>query len=353
MYGLQIQKLVAQANNTKNYDDKIELTKQAISIADFRNDVEWGIELRKSIMEYEYYTPHFNETFLAINWFIGMSEIEPDLIDNEDFLWNYKHAISEIIYNPSISLESKNSIETDYIHRMTTSGFSKRPIYDIYYRHYITLGNAEKASHYLALRNKELHDGMSNCEACELDSDVDFELHLKNIEKAKILADPLLNHKKTCARVPLITNISFVKYFAEKGEYTIAETYYKQVLEILDSKDDKQAYFKYGFDMLNFLIKTNQMEQAVKMIEEGYNYLKNGSVHLLFFANKNIIEALRALDQNTIEIKFPEWFKLYQSNNQYHIPELIECLNQDCLLYVNQIDERNQNDEFENYYFNS
>jgi len=350
MYGIEIQKLVAKAKILKNYDDKIELIKQAVSIADSKNNIEWGVELRRMIMEFEYYTPHFYETYLIINWFVGMQSNEPDLIENEDFLWNYKHAISEILYNPSITKEAKELIEKDYVQRMTDSGFSIRPFYDIYFRYYTFLQNKDKAIEFRNLRNAEIHDYMSNCEACELDNDVDFALLLNQIDEAKDLATPLLTNKKTCARVPLITNINFTKFYTEKGELDAAKKYYQVAIDELEVKNDALVYLKYGLSLLNYLIESNQEQIALKNIEAAFPLLKNASDELHFLANRNIANCFSKMKQETITIHFPDWFEKFQPNNVYNLNELIQYFNEKVNSFIYQIDERNENDEFKNVY---
>jgi hypothetical protein len=350
MYGIDIQKLVAKAKILKNYDDKIELIKQAVSIADSKNNIEWGIELRQMIMEFEYYTPHFNETYLIINWFVGMQSHEPDLIDNDDFLWNYKHAINEILYNPTISKETKEGIEQDYLARMTDSGYSKRPFYDIYYRYYTFLQNKEKANEYRSLRNAETHDYMSNCEACELDNDVDFAIFSNQIDQAKELAIPLLSNKKSCSRVPLITNVNFTNYHTKKGDLDTAKNYYTATMVELESKNDQLAYHKYGLSLLDYLVDSNQVDVAIKNIESAFASLKNASDELHFLANRNIVNCFSKINQESITIHFPDWFEKFQSNHTYLLSDLKLYFNEKINLFIHQIDERNQNDDFKNVF---
>jgi hypothetical protein len=350
MYGIEIQKLVAKAKILKNYDDKIALIKQAVSIADSKNDIEWGIELRQMITGFEYYTPHFNETYLIINWFVGMQSHEPDLIDNEDFLWNYKHAIGEVLYNPTISKDTKEGIEQDYLARMNDAGFSKRPFYDIYFRYYTFLQNKEKANEFKALRNAEIHDSMSNCEACELDNDVEFALLSNQIEEAKDLAIPLLTNKKTCTRVPLVTNVNFTKYYSQNGDLDTATSYYTATMEELESKNDQLAYLKYGLSLLDYLVDSNQVDVAIKNIEAAFVSLKNASDELHFLANRNIVNCFSKIKQESITIHFPDWFEKLQPNHTYLLNDLILHFNQKIHLFIHQIDERNQNDDFKNVF---
>jgi hypothetical protein len=348
MYGLDIQKLLAKAKIAKNHEDKIELLKQAVSIADSKNDVEWGVDLRKTIMEYEYYTPHFHETYSIINWLIGMQEQEPDLISDDDFLWNYKHSISELLYNPTIPKEIQLAIEQDYIRRVEKSGYSKRAFYDIYYRHYTMLQHHEKASHFLALRNAETHDDMSNCEACEIDADVDFALLSDNIEQAKDLAIPLLSNKKSCARVPLITHVNLTNYYTQKGDFNNAEHHCSQALSTLEEKNDLLANLKYGLLLLNYLVQSNQVQKAITIIESIFPSLKNASSDLHFLTYQNMTLSLAQIQQEEISIHFPAWFERYQATNSYKTKDLHKHFDEKRKVFIDQIDQRNQNKDFSN-----
>lgn len=348
MYGLEIQKFVAKANLIKNYDDKIELLKQAIAISDSKNDIEWGISLRKSIMEYEYYTPHFNETYLAINWLVGMQNNEPDLIDDEDFLWNYKHVISEILYNPDIPKATQDAIEKDYLARMEKNGYSKRPYYDIYYRYYTFLKNNEKAAYFLKLRNEEANDDMSNCEACELDNDVSFSILEHKTDEALAIASPLLTNKMTCSRVPLITLINFTVHYTEIGDLEKANTYFLDAMKILEEKNDTQAYLKHGTSLLSFLINSNQLDMALTLIEKAFDTLQNASAEIHFLTYECIYKSLSKINEEKIEIQLPEWVSIYEASNQYNVQNLLNFFKEKCNEYITKIDNRNGNDDFKN-----
>lgn len=161
-HNLEIQKLLLQAQNLKNYEDQIILLKQAVHIADANNDEDWGFDLRMDLIRTEQYTAHSEESFQAFAWILNTFDNNPGLCTDEDMLHEYKWLAAVSYNNLRISRIQIENIFEDFKCRCLKAGFSLREYYNIKANYSLFMGDRYSARNNLNLRESELSDSLSS-----------------------------------------------------------------------------------------------------------------------------------------------------------------------------------------------
>ena len=256
-YNLEIQKILLNVDKLSNPDDKINLLKQAINVADANNDLDWGFDLRLDLISKEIDTSHCTDSFPAFAWLLNTYDSNTDLFEEEDFLWEYKWMSSAARRNAGISREQVESIMDDLKVRMQRNGYSDRAYYNIKYYWHLFIGEIEEARKYLKLRDDAVHDRMSHCIACELDSRVEFDLLDGNFDKAIASAHDILTKKLTCGRLPFATLCSLTTHLDKAGDPRSAEYFAKAEEELAEIENDT-SFLSDVAELIRYLAKNNK-----------------------------------------------------------------------------------------------
>ncbi len=322
MYGLEIQKLLIKKEELTLPQDKVKLLQQAITISDSNHDTEWSIHLRLEMMQEELdYLPSKMVSYEAISWIIGAYEEDPAIVDESSFLWQYKWMINYVIKNPSISKAQKDKIIEDYSMRMERNNYSLRPVYEDYYRFYTYFELEEKAKKYKAIRDSTPSDDMSDCKACELNSDFDYNLTFGSIDKAKADGNDILTEKETCARVPIVSYGNLVQKLTKENRLEEAKQYVEKGMHQLFKENEYiPRNFEYLILFAYYYSKVDN-DKAWRLLEKFYpsQATNEFSSYNIFL---NMLGILKNTDKETITIKLPEWLSFYNSHNVYSKEDL-------------------------------
>ena len=265
-HNLEIQKILLKTENLKNHDDKINLLKQAITIADANNDIDWGFDLRLDLIREETYTSHCTESFPAFAWVLNAYDNNPDLLDESDFLWEYKWMATSARRNVNISRQQVENIMEDLCKRMKRNGYTDRAYYTVRLYWHLFLGETEKAKEYLKLRDETPRDSMSHCPACELDASVEMELIDGHNDKAITLAHDLINKKLTCGHMPFGTFCNLTYYLNKSGNTNSAAEYFVKAEEEMATMDNDTSLLN-DVSLLMFYLIDNDSERAWQYFE--------------------------------------------------------------------------------------
>ncbi|MDR1340525.1 MAG: hypothetical protein LBK58_10805 [Prevotellaceae bacterium] len=299
-YALQIQKLLIQRDRISSPGDRIAMLKQAINLADTHNDVEWGFDLRLELIRDEKETSRCDESLPAFTWILDANDRNPELFDEGDFLWEYKWMLGSVRRNSSISMEQIESIAEDFKIRLSRNGYSLRPYYTTRAHMAFFLGNLDEAAKYIELRNREVRDGMANCQACELDDDVELEMRLGNFDKALAVGSNMLTKKLTCTHMPFSCYCTCVKYFQKAGDMERAHEYFQKAEADLAELSDTSQIIEIGI-MIRFLTGHDR-ERAWAFFEQHAHWNVNSEDYLDFVFSINVLPLLNGEETRVLNV---------------------------------------------------
>lgn len=343
-YNLQIQKIMVKVEEHDSPDDKIKLLKEAVSIADAHNDLEWGFDIRLEIMEEEFHTAHDNESFSAFAWLLNACDEHPDLFDEDELMWNYKWMISAARNNSGISMEQFNTIVEDFKVRLQRNGYNLRTYYaQLHYMQLFQLRNLEKAKELLDMRNKESRDGMSDCRACELDDDVTMAAELGNTDKAMELSKDLFSGKLSCAHVPYITYCTLLGHFHEHKDMEKALDIFNKAEAALLAMENDSSQIGNISTMIHFLTdydKERAWEYFAKYIHWSLECDEKSKLDISTY----VLPLLKQGGTKTLDVNAAmPW---YRADGNYNTDELYNYYLAQATDLAKRFDTRNGNSYF-------
>jgi hypothetical protein len=311
-------------------------------MADAHNDVEWGFDLRLDLIRDEKDTSRCDESLPAFTWILEAYDKNPELFNEENFLWEYKWMLGSVRRNSSISLEQIESIAEDYKTRLLRNGYSLRPYYTTKAHLALFLDNLDDAKKYIELRNKEVRDSMANCRACELDDDVELELRLGNFEKALTVGSSMLTKKVSCTHMPFSCYCGCVKYFQQAGDMEKAYEYFVKAEADLAELSDTSQIAEIGI-MTRFLTDYDK-ERAWRFFEQHAHWNVDSEDYLDFIFSTSVLplfgsEGCKVLNVNPSL----EW---YREDNTYSLKDIYNFYYNKAKDLAERFDRRNGNSYF-------
>ncbi|MFR9164928.1 MAG: hypothetical protein ACLVKO_01405 [Dysgonomonas sp.] len=341
-YNLQIQKILLQVDKTVNPEDKMNLLKEAIKIADANNDIDWGFDLRLDLIREETYTSHCTESFPAFAWILNVNDNNPEMFDESDFLWEYKWMASSARRNVNISREQIENIMEDLKVRMSRNGYTDRAYHTVMLYWHLFIGNIEKAREHLKLRDEASRDRMSHCPACELDASVELELIDGNFDKAISKAHDLITKKLTCGRMPFGTFCNLTYYLGKANDPRANEYFVKAEEELATMENDMSLIGDISL-LMHYLNKNNR-EKAWEYFEKYADWEVDAEDALSFDFSATVLPLLKEGGEKTLNMssKLP----YYNSDNKYNVTDLYNYYEEKAKKLAQQFDLRNGNDHF-------
>lgn len=346
-YTLDIQRLVARAESKGvSVKEKCNLYRQAISIADENEDTDWGYDLRLEYLHWLSYSSSNEAMVLNFSWILNAYEENPDSYDESDFLWMYKWILSEMYSNPDVSLEQLNRILEDFKARMQRNGYSLRTYYDRLYDENMQMNRYETAYEYLQLRNAESRDDMSNCEACELDNELDYYFAVNRFDEAYRRANPLLEKQLSCRCVPTRTFAAMAVEALQAGKPDVAADMFARAEEgMLELQEDESMLCSVG-TMTNYLFRTGS-ERAWEYMEKYLPWSLEADAYRSYIYSKKLAGGLKRVDpEQNVELRLPLDFPLYRADNRYLAGELADYFLEKARSLATRFDVRNGNTAF-------
>ena len=324
--------------------------KKAIQIADEEKDDYWRLVFRKAYIREALFDDDTLQAMLMFPEYAALYDNYSKTFDDYpaiNFLWAYKWIIESAENFYQISYEKMIEYFEDFKNRCVENGFSLRSYYMKVagFFEYIDIEKSKKA-----IKEFEKHaiDDLSDCEACELSTQVYFELNYGDAQTALKLAKPILSGKKKCGEVPLTTYGYLLDYYMKQNDMENASVYEKLLLkEIkniahLTSVSKLLKYYTY-IDInkgIRIFKKYFPLDIQTKNPIDKFNF----ELQAYYLLKK----AKKCRDKKTIQLLFDKKFPLYKENGVYQLDELIEFFLKNVTEIAQKFDRRNKNNYFSN-----
>lgn len=345
-YTLEIQKLLFQVEDNKSLTpkDRIRMLKQAATIADENDDIEWAYDIRLQLIRDCFFLASDSELVTEFSSILNAYEAHPDWFDENDFLWQYKWILGDMYNNPQVSLEQIEAIMEDFKTRLLRNGYSLRPYYDRLYDEALIGGNFDKAKEYLDLRNASPDDAMGSCAACTLDNELDYYLMTGNFDEAYNRAHPLLSNQLSCTHVPARTFCAMAYYADKAGQsqraaklIDCAET---EMIRLIDEIKDENLIVPAGM-MICYWLGTDQ-KKAWHYFEKTLPWFLEGDAYSRYEFARLMREGLGKIEQSSVvTLILPEEIEFYDPSHTYTWNALNEYFTQEAFTQAGAFDKRN------------
>lgn len=342
-HNLEIQKILLKLDTLSHPEDKINLLKQAIQIADANNDLDWGFDLRLDLISQEKDTSHCTESFPAFTWILSAYDSNSELFNEDDFLWEYKWMAAAARRNVNISRQQVESIMADLKVRMERNGYTPRGYYSVMIYWNLFIGDMQEANKYLELRDNTTRDRMSHCPACELDTRVEIELIEGQFDKAITTANDLITKKLTCGVMPLSTFCNLTYYLSKAGDERAAEFFEKAEEEIAEAEENDSSLISNISDLIYYLNKYDR-NRGWEYFQKYAEWEIGAEDSISFDFSKNILTLLKEDGQK--QLTMSEKLPYFKADGNYDVADLYDYYYKRANELAQQFDARNGTNSF-------
>jgi len=347
MYTLQIQKLLNKASYlTDKEKDKLRYYLQAIQLADENNDIDWAYELRMQLMDIEWEHNDRRNFLPTFSWLLNAYDERPDQYNPEELLWKYKWIISEVQSNPQISKDQVASIMEDFKRRSEKEGYNLRAYHSKLLHEAAEEEDVEKSRLLQEQINLFQRDGISDCQACELDSEVLIHLQANEFDKGYNKAQPILQEQYTCARVPIVTRINLAYYALKNDEVDIAQQLFERIEQELSEREEDTYLISSIGNFIPVVFRLKPMA-AWSYLQQFMAWSLDTDKSTLFFFAKGVVEGLQNYQTtDKVPLVLDAQHPLYDSSGKYQVADIYQHYLDAARKLAEEFDIRNQNRNF-------
>ena len=349
---INAQKYIEQCYMLERGAPRLKVYKEAINAANMEKDADNELEFMYSYISEAIFHDDNYKAVLMFPEYMALFDAHPEFqaCHQLDFMRAFKYIIENVYDYYQISLEQVDKYFDEYKERCIKYGYSLRT----YYMKYITFYSKcdrKKAEESFKLYKECKHDVLGDCDACEMNTDVEFELEFGTHEKALEIAAPILRGDKSCGEIPEMTYAKLISFYMYNGVYSEAEHYVRLLVPMIKGNI---AYLLQRGILLSYYSQT-QPYDGIKMFEENYPVAldtNNPRAHFHFYLGSyHLFSSIEMrIDVEELHLKMPKKFKLYDRENMYKIKELAEYFENECRKLAELFDARNKSDYYMNLY---
>jgi len=310
--------------------------------------LEWGYDLRLDLLNYEIDLAFSPESLPAFAWILQTYDENPELFNEEDFLWQYKWMMSDLYENPDVSKAQIEAALKDFETRLLRNGYGMRAIYNEEFSEALAQKDTTAIQESLTKVLSVERDDMSDCLACEMDAEVSAILYTQGFTAAYAKATPLFEKKFTCAHVPLRTAVNlayegqklgFSEQAAKAAELASTEILLKEKEKSITLSAIKLAlYYAY-----------TDKKKGKEWLEKYIPWVDGREDRTVFYVAKFVVDALKEYPADEVfHLELPETHQLFKGDTVFTKTELQDNYAAIAQRIAAKFDQRNGNAHFSN-----
>jgi hypothetical protein len=343
----KVKELIDRSYYLSDGDEKIMMLEEAVRLADAANNLKLQFDAREAFIEAAYFGGIPEKAMVAYAWCLAQYDREPARFREWNILWRYKWMVNVVCDFPQISKEQIYGMLDDMERRFQAAGRGLRAVYKYRYRTERFFGNRAEAIRLYELAERTKKDDLTDCNACEIDERVNFNLYVGNDALALRIAEPLLEGRQKCRTVPQRTYARLLVPLLRLGRRDEAWDFYSRSYYML-SQD--RSMLDYLSDHFFFLSLYGDLEEAARILENHYHWTEentNRYERFVFYrAAWLFLETAIEAGENWLNLRMPRSFPLYDSSHFYATPVLKEWFEERARALAAKFDARNGTDHF-------
>ncbi len=340
-YNLEIQKILLESDKQDNPEDRIQLLKQAIKVADTHNDIDWGFDLRMDLVRTEQYTNHSRESFPAFAWILDAYDNDKDVFPIKDILNEYKWLAAVCFNNLRLSLEQIENILDDFRRRLHENGYGDREYYNIKMNQSLFKGEKDLAREYLELRDKSPVDEMTS-ESNDLIGTIYVEMFEGDFVSA-ILHMQEYQSKYDRNMIPVYSGLIY--YLGGKNYDPRVEKYFEEADEEFSGLT-KYPFQLYEMSLIMYYMAKYRKDRAWEYFNQFVNWEIDAEESIRFDFALSVLPLLKdggKKELNVISSRHP----YYREDNVYNLNDLYVYYKEIATDMAQQFDIRNRSTHYQ------
>jgi tetratricopeptide (TPR) repeat protein len=284
---------------------------------------------------------------VAFSGCLATFDRHPGRFPAEEIYWSYKWILGNLHSFPTITLNQINETFADAESRFEKSGFSLRPIHQKRARTLQIMGRLQEAEAVHRKWMKARRDGMSDCAACDLASQVNYRVSENRDGEALTLAEPLLSNRQRCRLQPDCTRYSVLLPLVRLGRATEAIPQYRKAARFLSR--NRSLLDGFG-SLLEFLGLTGNYPAGIRILQrhlcDATNHRDVYERFEFLLGVRLFLDRLGESRRNPLTLRLSKTFPRFRPDGKYPLPEVIDWCDQEISQIARQFDARNGTDAY-------
>lgn len=323
---------------------RLALVEQAVKYADSHSQINSAYEARLELIETAMFSGAEDKAIVAFAWCQSQVDKNPERFDQTRLLWSQKWIVNELPGFPQYSRQQIMAMLEDLETRYHRAGAGKRSVYKLQCLVNQDFFEPEVVRKNLPLWQDSPRDELSDCEACDIDTQLDAHTFLGEYEEAIACGKEILRRRMRCSTVPQRTYASLLLPLFQTGRLAEAMQYHKKGYPMISSNSD----FLYSTSQhLYFLVLTDNTAKAVKLFEKHVGWTCNAPSQIMrmYFLSAawRLFQTLEQREAETIKLRLPTTFSSHQENGRYRIADLRKEIEDLVMDLARRFDHRNGN----------
>jgi hypothetical protein len=227
-------------------------------------DLEREYQEKKALVKEASFSNKPDVALVAFSWLLAQSDRDPERFPETDLLWSYKWVADNLPAFPQISRAKIDDTFADMERRFQRCGASLRPVHKIRCSAAIAMGDREQARKHFAVWVDARRDWVSDCPACDLDSQVEFLVLEERDEAALERARPIIDGSVRCGGVPHTTLASLLLPLLRLGRFEDAALLHERGDRLIAGS---RRWVGPSAEHLLYLVLTRETERAERLLE--------------------------------------------------------------------------------------
>lgn len=331
-----------------NGEEKMHYLKKCIAEADREKDTHNMIWLRHDYIEQSTFHDDGFKGLLMFPEFMKLFEENPGVMEPSSFMFPFKWILGRSSEYYQISLEQIDKYFEKFKEYIDKYGFTMRT----YYRHKFIVyedidPDPEKLLGYMEESLKYERTQMSDCEACERNTQIRCEMKFGSEEKAIELLNDMLDCGMRCAEIPQCTYGELAYQFANKGMYDEALHYADLCLPMI--KGDEMSYLNQ-ISCIFIAFTMTDLNKAYELFRSTAHLYSLNKTPLVKFnyanAASRFFAKLHDAGEEMLHTDLNADFEMYSDSGEYDTAELRDFFANAAKDLAEKFDARNGNSCF-------
>ncbi|SEU14571.1 hypothetical protein [Stigmatella erecta] len=344
----QVEELQARAARQRPGEAKVMALEEAARMAEVHGDLALAFEVRDALIDAATFGGYPDKALVAFAWCRAQQKKHPDRFDDGLLLWKQKWVVGRLDEFPHISRPKIQEALADIEDTYARASAGKRAVLKLRYQTARDMGDAAEAEAYWAQWVGAPRDHLTDCPACELDDEIDYHIDRGEYLRAWQKAAPILQGHQGCAEVPHLTYGSLLYPLFKLGELDEALRFHQLGYPLIHRNRDFLATVG---EHLEFLVLTDNLAPALALFERHLGWALDHASHrdrFTFLAAASFLwSRLQAADRETVPLRLPKGFALYQAQGAYDTQAVLGWVKAQAQQLAARFDARNGTSRFQ------
>jgi len=341
----EVDEIVSEALSLPYGDARVTLLEEAVREADRGADLETAFRTRSQLTQSAVFSGYPDRALASFAWCLAQHDRHAGRFDEYDLLWQYKWIVLRLPGFPEIPLERIDAMLQDCRRRFHNSGSGERAAHYLEWSVAREIGDSDRAA---AARRAYLaapRDELSDCAACERDTEVEYRIETGRHAEAIELAGPILRGTLSCAEVPQRTLAALLRPLLLEGRPEDARAAHVRGYRPIRSN---RSYVRQFAQHVNYLQAAARDDAALELFERHLGQaLDSSDTHARlawFLSGWVFLEHLRASGREDLAVRVPSTVPLRREAGRAPLEALLEWLRRETDDLARRFDQRNGNE---------